>query len=62
MDDKLYFDRIARIHTHANKLHSYLYVLKSYTDNELDDNNAVANISDILEIAVNEIDAILNYI
>ena len=62
MDDRIYFDNLSKIHAHANKLHSYLYVLKGYVENEPDDNNAAANISDILEIAVNEIDAIIDYI
>lgn len=62
MNDKLYFDKIGKISKHANKLHSYLHVVKSYAENEHDNNDAVTNISDILEISVNEIDAILEYI
>lgn len=62
MDDKFYYNNICKISKHANKLHSYLHVLKCYAENEYVDDNAVPNMLDILEISVDEINAILKYI
>ena len=58
--EKFYFDKLGLIGTHADKLKSYLQVLKVYAEYEMDDNEKIGNIYEILELAEIEIDNIIH--
>ena len=59
MEKDIYYKRLCDISGNTIKLYSYLHVLKAYTENETPNSQIVGNIDEILELAVKEIDEII---
>lgn len=60
MKNDIYFQRLCDITGNTIKLYSYLHVLKAYTENETPNSQIVGNIDEILDLAVKEIDEIID--
>lgn len=62
MIDDIYFQRLRDISGNTIKLYSYLHVLKAYTENETPNSQIAGNIDEILNLAVKEIDEVMDKI